>query len=93
MSLNDGIIEGVNVSNGDGEVTEIYTDEGHPLMLVLFPIIDAKEREFIAAENSDNPQFQLLSLLNGANHSYFNESQFDKVNGVVEFVSLEGMKF
>lgn len=92
-SFNHPLLISMGITSIKEEITEIYTDEGHPLMLVLFPIIDENERKLIMGENADNPQFQLLSLLNGADHSYFNETQFDKVNGVVEYTTLSDMKF
>jgi len=67
------------------QVSPIYTEEGVPLLLIIFPIISSSEKKDIEKENKDNPRFQLIKKMGGIDHNYFNENQLDNLNGIVNY--------
>jgi len=86
-SFNNPLLVNLGINSIDEEVSCVYTQDGKPLILILFPIIDENERKDIEELNADNPVFQFMKVSGGAKHAYFNESQYDGVNGIVKRVS------
>jgi len=85
-SFNNPLLVNLGINSIEEEVSCIYTTEGKPLILILFPIIDENEKKDIEDDNADNPIFQFMKVSGGAAHAYFNESQYDGVNGIVKRV-------
>lgn len=83
-SFNNPILVNLGISHIEEEVSAIYDENGNPLILILFPIISEEEIEDIKYENRDNPLFNFMMKIGGAEHAYFNKNQFDDVNGIVD---------
>lgn len=87
-SFNNPILVNLGIAHIDEEVSAIYDENGNPLILILFPIIDEAEIQDIKNENKDNPTFNFISMMGGAEHAYFNKNQFDDVNGIRDLESF-----
>ena len=81
-SLNNPIIISLGIRYVKHEITEVYTPDGKPYMLMIVPKLTNDAIKELDEENKDNPYYFASKQLGTWSHSYINESLYDDANGV-----------
>lgn len=84
-SLNNQFLIDLGVTHIDEEVTDIYVGD-KLIMRILCPEFNEEDKQKIKDDNKDNPIFLLQQKLGKADHVYFNENLFDRVNNVNDWM-------
>lgn len=88
-SLNHILLINLGITHIEEEITEIYDDLGNPLLLIVAPKWSDEDKEKFIEDNKNNWRFQLSNKLGTTNHSYFNESLFDEINFIHEYINID----
>lgn len=88
-SLNNPLIYRLGVSHVEHEVSEVMTEDGFPLLLIINPRYDEDQRNKLEDDNKNNWIYQASKQMGTHEHAYFNESLYDDVNSVIKYLDTE----
>lgn len=88
-TLNNPIINKMGIRVLEHEISELRDDYGNPLVLVIAPQLDDKQRQEVEEDNKNNWIYQLQKQSGYHKHSYFNVSLYDDLNRIVQYRAYE----